>query len=75
MPTLQEYCDWLVDQTPWSVTAKGNVWGRSTKMTSPDGKRRIIEAEIAPQETLEPSAVKRLDHPLSVRSPWSNAAP
>ena len=65
-PTRPEYCDWLVENSTWLVTIKGNAWGRSVQMTSPDGKRRIVEAETRPQEILKPTSIKRLDHLLGV---------
>ena len=70
-PSLQEYCDWIVDEKGWSVTGKGNEWGRSTQMISPDGKRRIIEAKTKPKEALNPTYIKRLDHLLGLTSPWN----
>lgn len=69
-PTLEEYCEWLVGQG--GTTEEGdNKWGSFTRLISPDGHHRVVEAGTPKTEVLVPSSVIRLDHRLQMTSPWA----
>ena len=68
-PTLEEYCQWLAGKGG-SVEEGENEWGRFTRMISPDGESRVIEAGTEQAEVLAPSSVVRLDCRLGLVSPW-----
>ena len=71
LPTLEEYCEWLVHEGG-STQDGGNRWGSFTRLISPDGRRRVVEAGMEKTEVLVPSSVARLDHRLDMTSPWTS---
>ena len=69
-PTLEEYCQWLIDNGG-SVQDGKNEWGGFKRLISPDGERRVMAPETDQEEALLPLVTIHLDDRLGLTSPWN----
>lgn len=68
-PSLGEYCAWALTEG-FIVECKQNGAGHFRRITSPDGSRRVDQAELDPDERMTPRLLHILDSRLGVESPW-----
>ena len=71
---LDEYCEWLIGKGG-TVEDGENEWGRFKRLISPDGRQRVIVAEMGKDEALMPSSIGLLDYRLDLVSPWKLREP
>jgi hypothetical protein len=73
-PTFGQYIQWALKQGcsveyGYATSPNGQV-ERLTKISSPDGKRWVIEVGTGQAEYLVATRISQLDRRLGMKSPW-----